>query len=66
VTLTLTGPDRLSMTWEPAGVRDKLGTAVLTRSRPARAFRTTGVSPVYGPGWLFRAQPAGHDRPAIS
>jgi len=32
VTLTLTGPDQLSMTWEPAGLRDKLGTAVLTRS----------------------------------
>jgi len=31
VTLTLTGPDQLSMTWEPAGLRDKLGTAVLTR-----------------------------------
>jgi hypothetical protein len=32
VTLTLTGPDQLSMTWEPAGLPDKLGTAVLTRS----------------------------------
>jgi hypothetical protein len=32
VTLTLTGPDQLSMTWAPAGLRDKLGTAVLTRS----------------------------------
>jgi len=32
VTLTLTGPDQLSMTWEPAGLQDKLGTAVLTRS----------------------------------
>ena len=32
VTLTLTGPDQLSMTWEPAGLEDELGTAALTRS----------------------------------
>jgi hypothetical protein len=27
LTLTLTGPDQLRMTWEPAGLQDKLGTA---------------------------------------
>jgi hypothetical protein len=32
LTLTLTGPDQLRMTWEPAGLQDKLGTAVLTHS----------------------------------
>jgi hypothetical protein len=32
VTLTLTAPGRLSMTWTPAGHQNALGTAVLTRS----------------------------------
>ena len=32
VTLTLTGPAQLSMTWTPAGHQNDLGTAVLTRS----------------------------------
>lgn len=30
--LALTGPGQLSMTWAPAGLRNELGTAVLTRS----------------------------------
>ncbi|HEY5352770.1 MAG TPA: hypothetical protein VIK57_09965 [Streptosporangiaceae bacterium] len=32
VTLALTGPDQLSMTWAPPGLRNELGTAALTRS----------------------------------
>jgi len=32
LTLTLTGPGQLSMTWGPTGLRNELGTAVLTRS----------------------------------
>ncbi|MGH3122690.1 MAG: hypothetical protein ACRDND_16915, partial [Streptosporangiaceae bacterium] len=32
VTLTLTAPGQLSMTWTPAGHQNALGTAVLTRS----------------------------------
>jgi hypothetical protein len=32
VTLTLTAPGQLTMTWTPAGHQNALGTAVLTRS----------------------------------